>query len=137
MRIFFWRIFTSAGCCKFKGRIADAIPEFQKAFDLNSDLYSLAMLGQAYARKGQEDEAQKVLAQLNELAKSRYVAPYAGRACLSSAWAKRNARSLNWSALIKAQTPTIFLSSRSIRCSMICAAIPRFEALVQKVIGGK
>ena len=61
----------------FKGRLADAIPEFQKAFDLNGDPYSLGMLGQAYARNGQKDEAQKVLLRLNEEAKSRYVAPYA------------------------------------------------------------
>src|SRR5437763_14776301 len=35
------------------------------------------MLGQAYARNGQRDEAQKILARLNEEAKSHYVAPYA------------------------------------------------------------
>ena len=35
------------------------------------------MLGQAYARNGQKDEAQKVLEELNEQAKSRYVPPYA------------------------------------------------------------
>jgi adenylate cyclase len=62
---------------QFKGRLAEAIPEYQKAFDLNGDPYSLGMLGQAYARNGQKDEAQKVLAELNEQAKSRYVAPYA------------------------------------------------------------
>ena len=56
---FSWPIFISASVLQFKGRIAEAIPEFQKAFDLNSDLYSLAMLGQAYARNGQTDEAQQ------------------------------------------------------------------------------
>src|SRR5439155_8934682 len=66
------------GCLlQLKGRVAQAIPEFQKAFDLNHDLYALAMLGQAYALNGQTEEARKVLAQLNEEAKSRYVAPYA------------------------------------------------------------
>ena len=62
---------------QFKGQLAAAIAEFQKAFDLNGDPYSLGMLGQAYARNGQKDEAQKVLARINEQAKSRYVAPYA------------------------------------------------------------
>jgi TolB-like protein/Tfp pilus assembly protein PilF len=62
---------------QFKGRSNEAIAEFQKAFDLNNDPYSLAMLGQAYARNGQKDEAQKILARLNEQAKSHYVAPYA------------------------------------------------------------
>jgi tetratricopeptide (TPR) repeat protein len=62
---------------QFKGRLAEAIPEYQKAFDLNGDPYLLGILGQAYARNGQKDEAQKFLARLNEEAKSRYVAPYA------------------------------------------------------------
>ena len=35
-----------------------------------------AYLGQAYARAGQRDEAQKILAQLTEEAKSRYVSGY-------------------------------------------------------------
>ncbi len=56
---------------------ADAIAEFQKSTELNNDPYSLAMLGQAYARNGQRDEAQKILARLNEEAKSHYVPPYA------------------------------------------------------------
>src|SRR5207237_2500713 len=62
---------------QFKGRRADAISEYRKAFDLNGDPYSLGMLGQAYAQNGQKNEAQKVLGQLSDLAKSRYVAPYA------------------------------------------------------------
>ena len=62
---------------QFKGRLAEAIPEYQKAFDLNGDPYSLGMLGQAFAYNGQKDAAEKVLARLNEQAKSRYVAPYA------------------------------------------------------------
>src|SRR5215471_16075237 len=62
---------------QLKGRLADAISEYQKAFDLNSDPYSLGLLGQAYARNGQKDEGQKVIARLNEMANSRYVAPYA------------------------------------------------------------
>jgi TolB-like protein/Tfp pilus assembly protein PilF len=62
---------------QFKAHLSGAIAEFQKAFELNNDPYSLAMLGQAYARNGQRDEAQKILARLNEEAKSHYVAPYA------------------------------------------------------------
>jgi len=62
---------------QFKAHLSEAIAEFQKAFELNNDPYSLAMLGQAYGRNGQRDEAQKILARLNEEAKSHYVAPYA------------------------------------------------------------
>ena len=49
------------GCVlELKGRVAQAIPEFQKAFDLNDDLYALAMLCNAYARNGQTEKARKV-----------------------------------------------------------------------------
>jgi len=63
---------------QFKGKLVDAIAEFQTSTELNNnDQYSLAMLGQAYARNGQKDEAQKILARLREKAQSRYIAPYA------------------------------------------------------------
>ena len=62
---------------QLKGHLSEAIQEFQKAFDLNKDPYSLAMLGQAYARSGKKEEAQKILARLTEEEKSRYAAPYA------------------------------------------------------------
>ena len=59
------------------GRLKEAIPEFQKAVELNNDPYSIAMLAQAYARNGQTDEARKLLAHLNEMAKSAEVPEYA------------------------------------------------------------
>src|SRR5215831_12321162 len=44
--------------------------------ELNDDPYVLALLGQAFARKGQRQDAQKILAELTEKAKSRYVHAY-------------------------------------------------------------
>ena len=44
--------------------------------ELNDDPENLAYLGQAYARAGRRDEAQKILARLTEEAKSRYVSAY-------------------------------------------------------------
>ena len=63
--------------CNSRDKLQGPSPEYQTAFDLNHDLYSLAMLGQAYARNGQKEEARKILARLSEEAKSQYVAPYA------------------------------------------------------------
>jgi TolB-like protein/Tfp pilus assembly protein PilF len=74
---FFLAHYYLGAVLELKGNIGEAIPEFQKSFDLNGDPYSLAMLGQAYARNGQRGEAEEVLARLNEEAKTRYVAPYA------------------------------------------------------------
>jgi tetratricopeptide (TPR) repeat protein len=60
-----------------KGQLNEAIAEYRKAVELNDDPYVLALLGQAYARAGQRDEAQRILARLNEEATSRYVSAYA------------------------------------------------------------
>jgi tetratricopeptide (TPR) repeat protein len=60
-----------------KGRYAEAIAAFQKALKLNPDNpYFLGPLGRAYAVSGRQDEALKILDQLKELSKRRYVKPY-------------------------------------------------------------
>lgn len=61
---------------QLKGQLSEAIAEYSKAVELNDDPSVLALLGQAYARAGQQDEAQKILVHLNEEAKSRYVQAY-------------------------------------------------------------
>jgi TolB-like protein/Tfp pilus assembly protein PilF len=55
------------------GQLNEVIAEYRKAVQLDDAPLSLAHLGQAYARAGQREEAQKILARLNEEAKSRYV----------------------------------------------------------------
>src|SRR5437868_14811175 len=74
-----------------KEKLSDAIAEFQKSIELNHDPYSLAMLGQAYARQGKMDEAQKILAGLREQAKSQYVSPYAFAVVLTALGDKAHA----------------------------------------------
>jgi TolB-like protein/Tfp pilus assembly protein PilF len=61
---------------QLKGKLTEAIAEYQKAVELDDDPEALAYLGQAYARAGQRDEAQKILARLTQEAKSRYVSGY-------------------------------------------------------------
>jgi Flp pilus assembly protein TadD, contains TPR repeats len=58
------------------GRLDDAIAEYRKAVELNDDPSVLALLGQAYARAGQREEAQRILVRLNEEARLRYVSAY-------------------------------------------------------------
>ena len=69
---------------QFKGKLNEAIAEFQKAVELNNDPFSLAMLGQAYARQGKTDEARKILARLREQAKSQYVSALCFGGCADS-----------------------------------------------------
>jgi TolB-like protein/Tfp pilus assembly protein PilF len=61
---------------QLKGQLTQAIAEYRKASELDDDPFALAMLGQAYARSGQSDDAKTILVRLNEEAKSRYVAAY-------------------------------------------------------------
>ena len=61
---------------QFKGQLTEAIAEYKKSVELDDDPSALTYLGQAYARAGQRDEAQKILVRLTEDAKSRYVSAY-------------------------------------------------------------
>jgi tetratricopeptide (TPR) repeat protein len=121
---------------QFKGRLSEAIPEYQKAFDLNGDPYSLGMLGQAYARNGQKDEAQKVLAQLNDQAKSRYVAPYAVVLVYLGLGEKERALDELERAFGTGETNYLF----RIKVDPMLDDLrddPRFRALIEKVFGPK
>jgi tetratricopeptide (TPR) repeat protein len=60
-----------------KGMRSEAIVELQKARGLSGeDPETIAELGYAYGMTGRRAEAQKVLDELNELSKRRYVLPY-------------------------------------------------------------
>src|SRR5205809_585570 len=61
---------------QLKGQLSEAVAGYSKAVELNDEPSGLALLGQAYARAGQRDEAQKILLRLSEEAKSRYVQDY-------------------------------------------------------------
>jgi TolB-like protein/Tfp pilus assembly protein PilF len=61
---------------QLKGQMPDAIAEYRKAVELDDDSFALALLGQSYARVGRRDEANKILTQLNQEAKTRYVDAY-------------------------------------------------------------
>jgi TolB-like protein/Tfp pilus assembly protein PilF len=61
---------------QLKGQMLDAIAEYRRAVDLDDDPFALALLGQSYARAGRRDEANKILAKLNQERKERYVSAY-------------------------------------------------------------
>jgi TolB-like protein/Flp pilus assembly protein TadD len=133
---FFLAHFYLGSVLQLKGRLAQAIPEFQKAFELNHDLYALAMLCQAYARNGQTEEAHKVLAQLNEEAKSGYVAPYALAVTFLGLRQKERALAELERAYQTHDTNYLFVIKTDPLLDDL-RGDPRFEALVQKVTGGK
>ena len=60
-----------------KGRLPEAIAEFQRALAIDNDNTEIwSGLGHAYALSGNKSEAHKVLSHLNELSKHSYVSPY-------------------------------------------------------------
>jgi TolB-like protein/Tfp pilus assembly protein PilF len=59
-----------------KGAIGAAIEEYEKARALSDDPFVLGLLGHAYASSGNKMEAEKILDQLKELSKERYVSAY-------------------------------------------------------------
>src|SRR5919198_331289 len=59
-----------------KGQLTEAITEYKRSVELDDDPGALALLGQAYARSGKRDEAQKILARLTEEEKTCYVSAY-------------------------------------------------------------
>jgi len=61
---------------QMKGDFHDAIAEYQKARQLNDDPFVLALLGDIYAVSGRKDEALKILDQLKQLSKQRFVYAY-------------------------------------------------------------
>jgi TolB-like protein/DNA-binding winged helix-turn-helix (wHTH) protein/Tfp pilus assembly protein PilF len=59
------------------GRRSEAIPEYQKAFEMSNDAqYALAALGHAYAATGRRAEAENILQELEQKAKGEFVSPY-------------------------------------------------------------
>jgi len=62
-------------CYEQKGMYPEAIAEHQRVFHLGAKALGTAGLGRAYAISGNRNEAQKALAELQELSKQRYVSP--------------------------------------------------------------
>jgi adenylate cyclase len=117
-------------------RLKEAIPEFQKAVELNNDPYSIAMLAQAYARNGQTDEARKLLAHLNEMAKSAEVPEYALALVYTSLGDKERAIEALEHGFAGGNKSYLFLLPGDPFLDDL-RGDPRFEALVQKITGGK
>ncbi len=60
-----------------KAMYAEAIAEFQKSIAISGrSTFLVAALGHAYAASGNRGEAMKILEELRQLSKQRYVAPY-------------------------------------------------------------
>ncbi len=115
-----------------KGALDAAIEEYQKARALNDDPQVLALLGHAYASLGNKTEAVKILEQLKELSKQRYVSAYSLAIVYLGLGDKEEA--LRW--LEKSYQDRAGYDIDTIKVDPFLDPLrgdPRFEALVQKV----
>jgi TolB-like protein/lipoprotein NlpI len=119
---------------QLKGYLSEAIAEYSKAVELNNDPFSLALLGQAYARAGQREEAQKILARLTDEAKSRHVSAY-GFALMYLALGNKE-RGIDELERVYRERAGVFLLKFNPMLDDL-RGNPRFEALVQKVFAPK
>jgi TolB-like protein/Tfp pilus assembly protein PilF len=121
---------------ELKGDMAVAITEYERALELNDDPAGLGFLGHAQASAGRQDDARQILARLNDAAKTRYVQAYAF-AVIHLALGEKD-KALEW--LNKASEERGATYFNFIKVDPYLDPLrgdPRFEALVQKVVGGK
>jgi len=132
---FFWAYRWLGMALELKGDTQAAIAAYKKAFELNDDPAGLAFIAHAEAAMGHQDEARKLLTQLVDAAKSRYVQPYAfaltylalGDKDQTLNWLEQGVRDRGATFLQFIKTDAFFDPLRG---------DPRFEAIVQKVAGG-
>ena len=129
---FYYTRWNLAEALELKGKLREALTEYKKAVELDDDPFVLALLGQAYAKVGQRDEALKILARLPQLAAHRYVPSYSF-AILHMALGEKD-KAIEWlerSYDQRAGLDLIFLKVDPMLDPL--QGDPRFEALVAKV----
>src|SRR2546425_1581696 len=116
-----------------KGARDAAIVEWQKARALNDDPAVLGLLGRAYGLSGNKREAEKILDQLKELSKERYVAAYSFALVYLGLGDKEEA--LRW--LEQSYQDRAGSDIGYIRVDPLLDPLrvdPRFEALAEKIV---
>ncbi len=109
-----------------------AIEEFQKAISLSGGSPLMrAALGHAYAKSQKKDEANKILAELNELSKRQYVSSYEVATICVALGNNEQAFQLLEKAYTEHSFHLVFLNVWP-QFKPICSD-PRFQDLVQRV----
>lgn len=133
---FYWAHRQLGLSLELKGAPRDAIVEYQRAAQLNDDPRVLAFIGHAQASIGRQTEARQILAQLTDASKTRYISGYSF-AVVHLALGEKD-QALDW--LEKDAREGTGFEINFIKVDPYLDPLrgdPRFEALVQRVIGGK
>jgi tetratricopeptide (TPR) repeat protein len=133
---FYYAHYTLGMALQLKGDPTAAIAEYTKAQQLSDDLRIPVLLAAAKAQSGDKDAAKQMLAELEELNRHHYVRSY-WRALLYLGLGKRD-EAIRW--LEKGVDDHEGLEIAWIKVDPMLDPLrgnPRFEALVQKVVGPK
>ena len=133
---FYYTHWNLAEALEMKGNLREALAEYKKAVELDDDPFVLALLGQAYAKVGQRDEALKILAQLSQIGAHRYVPSYSF-AVLHMALGE-NDKAIEW--LERSYQEGAGLDLIFVKVDPMLDPLqkePRFQALVTKVFAAQ
>jgi TolB-like protein/Tfp pilus assembly protein PilF/class 3 adenylate cyclase len=133
---FYYAHYTLGMALQLKGDVPTAIAEYTKAQQLSDDLRIHVLLANIKAQSGDKDAAKQMLAELQELSRHRYVRSY-WRALLYLSLGKRD-EAIRW--LEKGVADHEGLEIAWIKVDPLLDPLrgdPRFEALVQKVVGSE
>jgi TolB-like protein/Flp pilus assembly protein TadD len=130
---FYFARFSLGEALMAKGAFGEAISEYQKARASNDDPFVLALLGNAYARSGNKAEALKIVEQLKELSKQRYVNAYSFVVvCLGLGDKEQALRWLEQSYEDRAGSDVGWIRVDSLLDPL--RGDPRFEAIAEKIV---
>jgi serine/threonine protein kinase/Tfp pilus assembly protein PilF len=114
-----------------KGMFREAIGVIQKAIGLSGDRSKIAALGRIYALSGKHDEALKLIDELRELSKERYVSPYCMALIYASLGERDQAMDLLQKAYMERVSELIYLKVDPYLDNL--RSDPRFVALLEKI----
>lgn len=121
---------------QFEGKLADALAEYQKAKAAATDEpYTLSLLAQAYARSGSRDEAQRILTDLEQQSRTKFVSEWSIAVIRLSLGDKDGAIAALQKAFDQHAPEILTLKYDPLLDDL--HGDPRFEALVQKLLGAR
>jgi tetratricopeptide (TPR) repeat protein len=130
---FYFARYLLGNALELKGKLPDAMAEYQKAMALNDDPFAKGLLGHLYGKTGRKDEALQILSQLRQAREQRYVEAYA-LAIVYLGLGDRN-EAVNW--LEQGYRDRDGFNLAVIRVDPFLAPLhgdPRFEALAEKIV---
>jgi TolB-like protein/Tfp pilus assembly protein PilF len=132
--IFYYAHYNLGIALQVKGDVPAAIAEYTQAQQLSDDLFVPVLLASAKAKSGDKDAAVRLLAELEELSQHRYVPAYS-RTLLYLSLGNRDEAIRQLEQAVAGHDG---LSINLIKVDPLLDPLrgdPRFEALVQKVVG--